>query len=82
MSDHIATFGAYDEILIVAERIISIEGVPETRGGHVVVRDGRPHYIASMVGLDTGTSMQLPHPPQEVAQRRRDAILRGSMLPS
>lgn len=78
---YIATFGEFDELLIVAESIISIEGIPETRGGHVVMRDGRPHLVASMVALENGHTLQVPHPPREVAKRRRDAIVNKTMVP-
>ena len=87
MSDHIALFGDYDEILIVAERIISIEGIPETdRANQVVmysngVNPSHPRWIGSAVGLDNGTTITVPQGPQEVAKRRHDAIMRQGMLP-
>ena len=84
MSHHIAVFGQYDELWIVAERVISAEGIP------AVDRAGRPimpptyetaQFDGSMVGLDNGVSLRVPHSPDEVFQRCTDAILRKSMLP-
>lgn len=79
---YMATFGHYDELLIVAEAIISIEGVVETRGGHTVVgADGLPKFVASMVALENGHTLKVPHPPSEVEKRRRDAIVNKTMGP-
>lgn len=79
---YIATFGHYDELIIVVEHIISVEGLAETRGGHPVPGpDGKPKFTASMIGLDNGTSLQVPHTPREVAQRRREAIAHKVMVP-
>lgn len=79
---YIAKFGHYDELLIVAEAIVSIEGLAEERGGHPVAGpDGLPKFTASMVGLENGHTLQVPHPPAEVAKRRRDAIVSKTIVP-
>lgn len=80
---HIAEFGQFNEILIVAEDIISIQGVPDyDRAGQVVMEvrsddpsmTARPRFVASEVGLRPGNSISVPHPPYVVERRRRAAL--------
>lgn len=74
MTRHIARFGNYDDLLIVVERIVSIEGLMETRGGHPVAgADGLPKFTSSMISLENGHSLQVPHSPEEVSRRIMEA---------
>lgn len=83
MADHIMVLGKYDEILLVAERVIAIDGIPETRGDIVILSSvtGEPKFVGAQVSLDTGQHFEVPQPPQEVARRRYEAITRAGMLP-
>lgn len=87
---HLFAVGEYDEILIVAERVVSIQAELEVnRAGNLVMYSNPnvspnswPKIIGSMIGLDNGTSIPVPQKPNEVGNRMSEAVIRRTVMPS
>jgi len=86
---HLFAVGEYDETLIVAGRVVSIQGEMEIdRAGNLVMYssrlEGKPHpkLIGSLVSLDNGTTIPVPQTPAEVGRRMSEAVLRQTVMPS
>lgn len=80
---HLFAVGAYDETLIVAERVASIQAeLKVDRAGQQMAPPiyAKPVFEGSLISLDNGVSIPVPQGPDEVAQRMRDAIVRRTVM--
>jgi len=88
---HLFFVGDYDETLVVAERVVSIQGELEVERGSGAVRmysnpnvqggKGFPHFTGSLIGLDNGVTIPVPQSPAVVGARLAAAIVRQSVMP-
>jgi hypothetical protein len=88
---HLFAAGEYEELLIVAERVVSIQGELEIERGSGKVRlysnpnlqGGRsfPKVVGSLIALDNGVSIPVPQSPSEVGKRMSDALIRRTVMP-
>lgn len=58
--------GGHGEHSVVLQRVIRVEGLPETRGGHVVEKDGKPVFSHTLMVFEDGSSIVVPHTKAEV----------------
>ena len=81
---HLFYVGDYDDVLIVAERVVSIQAVIQIdRAGQAIAPPAyrEPSFDGSMVTLDNGTTISVPQSVDEVGRRISEAIVRQSVMP-
>lgn len=82
---HLFAVGEYDETLIVAERVVSVQArLAVDRAGQAMAPPAyeRPTFEGSMIGLDNGTTIPVPQKPNEVGHRMSEAITRRTVMPT
>lgn len=85
---HLFEVGQFKEILIVAERVVSIQAeFSYDRAGNLVMYgDGfvpdRPKVVGSIITLDNGTSIPVPQSPTVVGLAMSEAVTRRTVMPS
>lgn len=80
---HLFAVGSYDEVLIVAERVVSIQAEPKIdRAGQQVAPPiyDKAVFEGSIISLDNGTSIPVPQSPKAVAERMAAAINRRTVM--
>lgn len=81
---HLFAVGAYDEILIVSERVASIQAeLKVDRAGQQMAPPvyAEPIFEGSLISLDNGVSIPVPQSPSEVGRRMSEAITRRTVMP-
>lgn len=86
---HLFEVGEFKEILVVAERVVSVTAEMEIERGSGAVKlydDGagkkRPNIIGSFISLDNGTSIMVPQSPTVVGLAMSEAMTRRTVMPS
>lgn len=80
---HLFAVGEYDETLVVAERVASIQAEVEVdRAGRLMAPPDydRPSFSGSLISLDNGVTLSVPQTPEQVAERMRDAVIRRTVM--
>lgn len=81
---HLFYVGEFEETLIVAERVVSIQAqLAVDRAGRLIAPPDyeRPRFEGSMISLDNGTSILVPQTPAVVGRRMSEAITRRTVVP-
>jgi hypothetical protein len=86
---HLFEVGQYGELLIVAERVVSVQAELEIERGSGAVKlydDGagqkRPRVIGSLIGLDNGVTIPVPQSPTVIGLAMSEAVTRRTVMPS
>lgn len=85
---HLFEVGPFKEILITAERVVSVQAdLDHDRAGNLVmvgngIDPDRPRILGSIISLDNGTSIVVPQSPTEVGLAMSEAITRRTVMPS